>query len=262
MTLRIHSLSQTQRGGPQKMRDLARDESAMAQALAKWKTQAREARGKPWQEAPEAMVADFARAVAQDLWHEYERHGVVKAMQLLACGALAQGQEHLVIEGGWPEAGGQVRLSLDLVSHQDHELGIEMDVAAPEDMAPEEVLDQLTRPDPAAPRLALDPLQPGVLPDRCVAAIVHRCADLFDGDDMLVLMSAAAVLLAWQQMEALGTDSLTVTMAGLHDQGRVLRPDQDVRLQATARLIDAVPKADEDGRMKRMKATFRSKPSS
>jgi hypothetical protein len=88
--------------------------------------------------------------------------------------------------------------------------------------------------------------------------IAHGLSDLFS-DDFAVLAGAAAVLLAWKQMEEFGTDSLSLTMGGLYANGVVLRPGQDVRFQAQAQLMDAAPATHDAGDTRRMTASFRAK---
>lgn len=263
MKTKIASLSITGGATPEP-KPLSAENSALVACGARWEHMRAQVRGQTWSEAPEAMVADYARSVAEDLLFEYGPHALPKSGQLLAVAAISEGISSMTLDGTWIQANASVRLAFSLEEEELREQGVVMEVMVPEDAteaeAQQAVEDLRNNTGEAPVRMELDPI--AMLPDADVKQIVARVERYFPGNDINILTGAAAVLLIWKSMEECHSTTFGLTLNGLHRQGKPLTPGQSVKIRGVAKLMEetlAEPEADHP--MKKIVASIRkSKP--
>lgn len=217
-----------------------------------------------WSDRPDVLVADFVRAVSEDLLNEYGNQAIVRAGQLLAGNAVARGKKNLTFSAGWLAANASVcvELSFEKPQHTEKEMGLSISMDVPEEMDELDIrkeIDHLSSDD-QPPHITLDPLT--MVPDLELAKIARQMEDHF-ADDGISLMGAAAITLIWRAMEAHRSTDFQLSISGLNNKGTLLAPGLEAVFSGKAKLMDRNPETEEDKKNLNQKVTVafrKSKP--
>lgn len=201
----------------------------------KWEHLRADVKGKLWSECPPEMVGDFMRAMSHYFLENFHDDALMKAFQYVGCTVFKiPGFEGFNLNASY--LGSQANAVLNVRTApedkfnsemvQDPTVTFEIATSATTDDGVRAALGEWAEENEDQTRMVFNPLTS--LPNSDIVLLVKQIEQKVGTEDLLVMSTAALMLLFWTECEKTNAETGDLIMRGLSEKDEEIRPGEKI----------------------------------
>lgn len=230
--------------------------SALQMCQDKWEHLRADVKGKLWSECPPEMVGDFMRAMSNYFVENFHEDALMKAFQYVGCSVFKTPDcEGFDLTSSYLGSQANAVLSVKTAPEDkfNSEMGQEPTVtfdivtSATTDDGVRSALGEWAEEEEPQTRIVFNPLTS--LPNSDIVSLVKQIEQKVGAEDLLVMSTAALMLLFWAECERTNAETGELIMRGLSEKNEEVRPGEKVvagiKVQHLDKSLDTTPVSED-----------------